>query len=855
MKKIVIFLMIGLLFCFFYPFFSPASGAVPQSNNYILNGFVLSHIPGPDLLSRDSSAEIGIVKVDNAYDLKQEEYFCNSNAIPLFAEVNLFYHKFTAKKPLTVFDLQEQYYKLSQYDYYDREKIISTIVSGVYKNNIPLSYHVPSPPAIRITYKEISTGRGNSYIPIRVVTHPDTVDTYFLLNPFSRPQNERLNAFDFAQTYDINPCYFDTVAERKMSHSSSLNFTGFYVDLPSQLVSNSYYPILQNSVEKFSKFVHRKGKLLILENLNSNTYKLGKYADIIGVKSCDISFLENIRKAFPNKPIFATIDANFSTGSIANTLRTLSLFGIYPEFGRDLSSGDFLYYEEKFDENINLINRYLDIIRIENGFKFQSRSISNGFSISSFASKNGKFYVISGNGMFELHVGNVKNVFDIHGKQLKVDNGNITVSVNGINAVYAGNNSVLLLGMVPQVNSKNTVVVLKNLTDKRTVAKIEASSDGKTIFDEESPFVPLAFHLLYLKPLSGTFAVKVNNTLSNFNLPNATKNYSIVWLLLILLLTIAILYALISKKIVIKKLLSIKAFLMSVFFVPALLIILNSYFIHYSLHTVTYFVFALMFLILAFYDSEFYIQSISISLLMLFMGILFNYFEFGTLAPHFFSAILPFQRYEILLFILPFVLTVTFFGMYGGAKINKLEIAVIMLCLSGPVLLFTPAVSPFVLNFTVKSSYMIFLVIAIGAMLGILHKKAFVPYLFLYIVLIVFLFAGFKFNNIFFMNVVSSNHYASAMLFLKDFLPFSFPIFFLLLFHHNVVKTSPRSSINIFVLVIMFILVSLTFVSQWLIRFFGNALVNDVITLPAYIIAIFMFLIVLLEPMNRHEEF
>ncbi len=855
MKKIVIFLIVGLLFCFFYPFFSPASGAVPQSNNYILNGFVLSHIPGPDLLSRDSNAEIGIVKVDNAYDLKQEEYFCNSNAIPLFAKVNLFYHKFTAKKPLTVFDLQEQYYKLSQYDYYDREKIISTIVSGVYKNNIPLSYHVPSPPAIRITYKEISTGRGNSYIPIRVVTHPDTVDTCFLLNPFSNPRNERLNAFDFARTYDIDPCYLGTVVERKTSHSSSLNFTGFYVDLPSQLVSSSYYNVLQNSVEKFSKFVHEKGKLLILENLNSNTYKLGKYADIIGVKFGDVAFLESVRKTFPNKPIFATINTNFSSGNITNILKTLSLFGIYPEFGRDLSSGDFLYYEKKFDENVDLINRYLNIIRVENGFKFQSRSISNGFLISSFASENGKFYVISGNGIFELHVGNVKNVFDIYGKQLKVDSGNITISVNGIKAVYAGDNSVLLLGMVPSVNSKNTVVMLKNLTDKKTVANIEVNSGDKTVLNEESPFVPLAFHLLYLKPSSKAFTVKVDNTLSNFSLPKAAKNYSVVWLLLILLLIVAILCALISKKIVIKRILSIKAFLISVFFVPILFIILNSYFLHYSLHTATYFVFALMFLILAFYDSEFYIQSVSISLLMLFMGILFNYFEFGTLAPHFFGAILPFQRYEVLLFILPFVLSVAFFSMYGGAKINKLEIAVIMLCLSGPVLLFTPAVSPFVLNFTVKSSYIIFLVIVIGVILGVLHRKAFIPYLFLYIVLIAFLFAGFKFNNIFYLNVISSNHYASVMLFLKDFLLFSFPIFFLLLFHHNVVKTSPKSSINIFVLVIMFILVFLTFVSQWLIRFFGNALINDVIMLPAYIIAIFMFFIILLEPMDRSKEF
>ncbi len=858
MKKNVIFIIVISLFFSIFPFKSIAGGNNQNlaHSSFILNGLIVSHIPASDLLSKNSNAEIGLEKVDNAYDLKRQEYFCNSNTIPLFAKVNLLSQKFTAKKALTVFDLKKMYDNLPQNDYYERERIIGTISSGIYKNNVPLSFSKKTPPVINIKYKKVSAGKKTSYIPIRVISEANTVDTYFLLDPFAKPLNERLNGFDIARAYDVEPCFSSTIAERKSSNNNMLDFTGFYVDVPSNLVDSSYYKTAEETLKKFQSFIHKKGKLLIVENLDESTYKLGQYGDIIGVSCNDPTLLEKTRSAFPNKLIFATINTNFDKKNLEQILKTLSLFGIYPDFGRNKKSGDFVYYENEFKDNIGMINKYLNIIRIENGFTFQSISKKNGFEVAQFTSNNGNFTVIQGNGYFPFKLENAafQNTFDIYGKPLKFSLDNSAkIYVNGINAVFSGTSPIYMLGMVPQVSKANTVFDIKNFSAKDKIINIFVTSGGESVFQDNSSFLPLSLHTFYTSFIKNPVTVKVGNLSESFNkLSSKTSSGSFfIFVTLLMLLTLILLK---FKKIRIKKLLNVKMFIISILILPSLFIFVNTYFIHYSLHTMTYLTFALMFIILALYEPELYFQSLSVALAMAFMGFLFNYLEFSTLSPHFFNGILPFTRYDSILLLVPFLGTILFFGVYGGAKVNKLEIAAIIIGFLGPVFFFDHTVSPFILNFTLKSVYSIFIVIAMGGLLGALHKKGSGAYLFLYGALLLLLFGAFKSSNTFYIETVMNQQSSQYLLLLKDFVLFSLPVYFLLLFHHNIVKESPSSSINILVFTLFTIVVAFTFASQWAERFKGITLITEIIALPAYIIAIFLLFIILFEPMNKNKE-
>ena len=441
MKKIVILILTLCLIFGFFSFNNIARGNVQPElqDNFILNGMVVSHIPASDLLSKSRNVQIGLEKVEDAYKLKQQGYFCNSNSLPLFAKVNLLFQKFTGKKPLTIFDLKDKYSKLPENDYFERETLIGTINSAVYKNGAPLSFSEKSPPEVQITYKKISTGKKSSYIPIRVVSKSKNFDTYFLMNPFSKPKNERLNGSDIAKTYDIDPCFSSIIAERKITKNNALDFTGFYVDVPSSIIDNSYFKVAEKSLKQFSTYVHKKGKLLIVENLNADTLELGKYGDIIGINyNSDVNFLERARKTFPDKLIFATINSSFTPEDTAKILQNLSLFGIYPDFSRDTEKGDFLYYEEKFNNNLDIINKYLNIIKMENGFTFSSVVQNNKFTIASFNAQNGNtLRVIQGKGDFSLKIENGSKVHDITGKIIRpTDNGSSICQVEGINTLF-----------------------------------------------------------------------------------------------------------------------------------------------------------------------------------------------------------------------------------------------------------------------------------------------------------------------------------------------------------------------------------------------------------------------------------
>lgn len=832
------------------------------SSKYILRGLIVSGIPSSDLISKTNGPVfVGLEKVDNAYDLRYSESFDSSNSIPLFSRVNLFSTEFTNKNALTVEALQKIYKNLPEGDDFDREKIIATVNSlyiDRYGNPLVALKKVDS--EIQITYKKISTGRGSSLIPIRNVKKSDKVKTFFLLDPYAIPRNERLNKFDFEYAYDINPVFFNTIALREKSESSRTDFSGFYIDIP-DTTNEKFTKVMENSLKHFYKFVHSKKKILIVENLTENNYQLGRYADIVGIQyDGNLQFLESVRREFPDKVVFALINSDFSQSNVKNILQNLSLFGIYPEFGKDSKTGDFLYYEPQFQKDLSIINSYIKGIIAENGLTFKRFYTKDGFKISEFSNGRALMYFIEGKGICTLHpdVSGITQYYDlISGKRFVLQTGKISVPVSSGTFVtgYKPGSPIQFLGILPESQSGVVNVLFQNFANKKQLANIAITTNGKTALKEsENYFLPEAQRVLSIRFKSGVLKIFVNGN-DVFTIKVRQNFNTSPYLFLILLLALAILY-LYSGKITryIKRGISVKAFLLLIFVGGFSLIILNAYLIHYSQRVFLFLLFGIYFIFLGLYDYAFIKNSLRWSTVFFAFGFAVNFLEYKTLMPKFFYGIMPYQRFDWVLFVAPWVLLLAAFAVYGNKRFIKSEVILLILSLAGPVFFFTPKINPMVLKLTLANSYPLAIVTIGGGVLAALHKKNFAPYLALLFVITGLYFGSVYASNAFYSQYVFSHSSLVKSVILKDFFMFISPFYFIALLHHNIVKTNPKVSINKFVITFLFIVILAALYSMWGFNVHCSTTIERIFAMPTYILIEFLLSMILIQPLNKHTE-
>ena len=865
MKKIrnfvllLIVVIIGITSIFLFSG-SVLSKADQPANEYILNGLVVSGIPSSDLVSKTSGPVfIGLEKVNNAYDLKYSESFDSSNSIPLFSRVDLFSSQFIGKNTFTIQDLKKMYKSFPKGDDFDRERIIATINSlYVDKNNLPLIISNNAGPEIQITYKKISTGRGSSLLPIRNVIKNNKISTLFLLNPYAAPKNERLNKFDFEYAYDINPVFFNTIALREKSESPRIDFTGFYVNIPN--VSNKeFMQVMEKSLKHFSQSIHSKKKILIVENLNKNNYQLGQYSDIIGIQySGDVKFLESVRKKFPNKVIFAHIDGDFSQSNIEKILQNLSLFGIYPEFGRDLKTGDFLYYEPQFQKDLDIINSYLKGIIAENGLTFKQFYIKDGFEVSEFSNSKALVYFIKGKGVCTLHpdISSITQYSNLNGKQFLLQDGNVSVPVESSVFITGceADSPIQFLGMLPKSQNGIVNVLFQNFSSKKQTAYIVITANRQTVLTENNNFLPNAQKSLNAELKNGILSIFVNHdNVFTFTVKNYFNASLYLFLMLLLVLTLVWLY---SGKIAtyIKKGISIKSFLLLIFIGGFSLIILNSYVIHYSQGVFLFFLFGFYFLFLGLYDYAFFKDALRWVAFFFAFGFVINFLYYGTVGPKFFYGIMPYQRFDWVLFIAPWLFVLAAFAVYGGKKFVKLEVILIVLTLAGPVFFFTPNLNPMVINLTFANSYPLAIIVTGGGILAVTHKKGFAPYLILLFMITALYFGSIYASNIFYSRFVFSHSTLLKFLFLKDAFLFIAPFYFIALLHHNIAKVNPKVSINKFVMTFLLVIMLAAIYSLWGFNVHCSTTIERVFAMPAYILIEFLLSMILIQPLNKHTE-
>ena len=866
MKKICIILLIVLLLL--AAFYIPAKEKDHLPELPLINGVVLSEMSPQYFATKYPDIPIGMDKTNDAVDLVNHEFFDNEHSIPLFTKLNLFFYKKTSDRKVTLSDLEAAYRKLRVNDITDREMLSSVFVSIAKRNGIPLTYTKPSEPEINIKRIEVNAKKGSSYVSHRIVKFTNNIDTYFLLAPLARPIKERLNAYDISKVYDVGVSIINTRSERVSKENMSLDFDGFFVDIPDVIPDETYFHTVEYTLKKLQKELHKKGKLLIVENLNSSDLSLGKFGDIVGLRSngeIDENLLKKAREMYPNKTIFVTINGDFSPKNIELILNKLVLYAIYPEFRRDEKQGDFVYYEDKFGKSKRTIKNAIRIITELNEAGYKGTMQGNPY-INEFGKYPYLFFTVNGCNSLRIDKRkfNIDNRFVVlDGENNKLpfkENGNIidlTLPKDTKVVRIAENRFTPLflptLSFVTHSAAKRVAVRIVNAGNIAGDASIKVESGGITSFEGSLHFAPFQERYIYAEMYSNPVTVTVNKVQTAMNVyaePRSSRSsVNITFLILIILL---LLMLCVSKMIKRTKLLNAKQFFLFAIFGSIALLLLNRYFIHYSEITVTYFVFALLFLLFSLYDNQDVFASRMGSSLMLISGLTFNLFEFGTLLPQFFNLVPPIFASEQLLFYLPFIFTFIFFSLYGEKSFNKIEVGILLLSI-GIVAFFSNRFSTlFILETELKDIYPLFILLIAVFILSALCRKERFTYSIISASSILFLFLSLKLSALFF-NIIrpNANNVLYIALPLREAILFVIPFYFISLIHYNEEKkTEGFHILNWTFLSIFTVTFVFAFFAQWSLRV-ANTLAVETYNGLIYIPLIFISSIILIEPWKK----
>lgn len=849
------FLIVPIIVSSLLVLFSPSAAAASNSSIQPLAGIVISNISPESFNTKNPDVPIGLCKVEDPVSLSNIEMFAMSHNIPLYAKVNLFYYAFSSSNSADLDDLKAYYLKIPQDFLEEKDSVMSAILYGVQEDGKLLAYTEKKEPEIELTYKTTSSKQGTSVIVERHVKFNNDVVTYFLLNPFREPINNRANPFEVAKIYDIDPSFYNTLVVRQQNSNKNVNFSGFYVDMPDKFVSQSYFDIEKASLAKFASYIHGLGKNLIVENLTEGTLPLGKFGDIIGVKvdGSNFDILEKARLQFKDKIVFATYNGDFSNvQNIQVFLDQCILYGIYPEFRRDTSSGEFLYYENYFSQAGSITKDAVSKISLLNKTTFTKESFVNGAKIVQFGKYPFMFFVISYNGNIAISLD--KALFDNKSDFTIADynNGkvNFTINNNVVN-LDASVNGLKLLRVVPQgfypvylgtfpANSSNAGAnsFFINIGNGRGIINVQFKFRGYTKSETLSlnPVTEQGFYNTTM-PLS----VEVNGI--NYTTSQNKLNVNINLILLFISLALFF-FLLFYRRFNIKNSLSKKVFIILSILLSITLILINSVFVHYTAITVGLFTFSLLFLITAFYRIDNFKNFLIISVLLFLMGMFYNYFEFGTLLPQVFNGLLPFRLYENLFFYLPFIISMVLLSALQGKNITRLELLIVILTLGIIMFYFDNFSLPFEFKLQIRSLYPIFALFAGNILLVLLNKPFKWGRVILSAIPLAIAFASIYLSNTAFSINFLKPEFIYINLILKDFLIYSIPFFFVSLYLYNVDKKVHGVPFGKLALTILGVLAFYNYLTQYFVKT-GNPIFSSIgfIVDPILIILMLFFLI------------
>lgn len=870
MKKFIIVLLLILIFA--AGVYASALSRHHTPKSPVLNGLVLSTISPQSFFIKYTDIPVGIDKVTDAEKVAGHEHFDSENAILLFSELNLFSYTKISDKEAKLDDLKKDYLELTPDDFSSREILSAVFVSAVRRDGAVLACTKPAEPEIEIQYTLKSAGKGSFYEPHRVVKPTDKIETYFLLDPLAKPENERLNMYDISMVYDVKPCFTNTIAMRTHQRNPNLDFDGFFIDIPDVIPDEGYFNSIENTLVKVQKDLHSRGKLLIIENLNNSTLSFGKFGDIVGIVAngeLDENLLRKARVMYPDKTVFITIDGHFSQDNIASMLDTLVFYGIYPEFRRDIDQGDFVYYEDVLTNSKTVIIDALTNIAALNQAGYKGEIELNNSSVNQFGDFPYIFFTAKNCDTVlsldkeQFKIGNTFTVIDgVSKESILFDENDIAINIPlnkeiKIVRIFEDQFTPIYLpkaSFVTHTPVQKVAVRIINAGNTAGDAAVKIKTGGIEIFNETVHFSSLQEKYIYAAIHTNPVEVEIDGIHYTTEMPVNKPSRLPVTIVSIIILLLFLLIVDASKKWRTLQLFSAKQFLIFSILGSFALLLLNRYLIHYSVITITYFIFALLFLLFSLYDTQNVFLSRISSALMIALGLIFNLFEFGTLTPQFFNLIPPLFASEILFFYFPFIFTFMFFCVYDKKLFHKIEAAILLLSV-GLVVFMSDQFSPiFILELRIKDLYPLFILLIGAFVLSVLHKKGRFAYSLISVFSILIIFLSLIFSALFFKTIGSSEKLLPVILPLKELILFVVPFYFISLIHHNIEKgRNGALVINRIFLLTFGLLFLFAFFNVWALRVIGSFAIEQysgIIFIPL----LFLSAMLLIEPWRKQEN-
>jgi len=849
MKKIILFTVFLFLFLQF-----SIIGAV-QGSTY-LNGIVLSEI-NPDSFSvKSPDIPVGLYKVPDPVALASSEAFAKTQMISIFTKIDLFEYNMQAKVEQTLDDLRLHYQEMQSENFYENEKALSAILSLFEQGGKPITFLTKAEPAITVTYKIETSEKGFTRIPERHISFSDELVTHFLLDPLKPIGNERLSPYDIAKVYEISPAFFNTKVEQSKERNKYLDFDGFYVDLPSYIPNEDYRKIIDETLSKLVSEIHAEGKLLIIENLSNQTVELSKYADVIGINyDAGISAIKFARENF-QKPIFVTYNGVLSSREDLKSFLNLCLYlGVYPEFRRDTSTGEFFYYENIINKNSSLIKEYLEKIDLANLAGFKGFENSSNLEISKFGSFPFAMFVVYGKGKKELSIdaqeltGKFK-IRNLDGKEIeyRLDNGIIKISldVDGLEYIQVIPNSfATLFGEIAKLPSSSDGFFLK-------VANVSSSSGSIALeeqFKERNTTLEVDLKTFESRNIfleNGTQNVVINGV--NYAVPKVEGAFNPSILIIPFLLIAWIICFLIKKEPGFK--MSDNVFALILFSSAILFYVVNRLFLHYAPTTFNFFLFALLFLISAFRGSQFW-RKFSAFILMLAMGFTYNYFEFRTMLPVQFSGIPPFSAFESFLYFLPYLFAAVFFITNPPNNVSKSEVFVIFITL----LTIVVAQNSLILPYSIFGKFEAFIPVLVFMLFWfikelLLKQTPFKKIPFYVIIVLIMIFSSYFVKRSL---TIAPNEGFFEVLFSRDLSVLLGPFLFFVLSMSQAKVNNPQVSLNRLVYILFALFPVYYFVSQYTIKVKGSPYFSLIGANVIPVILLSLFAILFFENINKQS--
>ncbi|MGC8788619.1 MAG: hypothetical protein ACP5QM_01745 [Caldisericum sp.] len=842
MKKLIYIFILVFVFFLFIPLNTNAN--VENVNSHFLySGISIANIDLSSFIAKYPNIPVSAVFVEKPESLIDVENIAYKHNARVFVKLDLFLYLLENSRPSNLSDLKKFYETSEPFDLVEKQKILSAISSLYEVKGIPLTEVKKSEPDIVVTYRYESSKSGYIAIPIRTPKVKNTLTTYFFLDPLKFPFKDTTQYYRFIKSEVINQSAILSKIARSKYQNSYLDFDGFYIQLP-DLVDFNYESIVKKTIQHLKRDIGQK--LIVFTNITENNVNSVKdLGDVFVVNVFGDSFskLESLRRILSSKTIIANYNGNLNGSEIENFLKECSLLGIVPQFGRDLKTNEFFYYEQSFSDFTKEILNASDIIKRVLPLTFSNFRQYRDYSVSEFSGENVLSYIYAGRGKINQHltIKSEDNIYingNVKGWEIqKVNTGiylNFDLDGTAIVEVFKKDFFPIAVTNKP-ASDRYLSIILTNGTNKNISKYINFDVSGvkREINLDFQPFEMKEF----------TLGENEKIVFENFSFENPKIfNYIKIQLIpIIFLFVLSIVFF--KKKFYVKRIFENKVlFVLSSIFITALISLINLLFLGYDLTAILYIAVSAIFFIYALSRGDSRIFAFSLLFIALFW--IYNIIEFGSIIPEPPTLLLPYPSFQISLFyfpiVFPMVILLTF-----KRRISRSEIIGVILVL---LTLISFKWLPFFLPertelFTYIPFVIIFLVSFIFILVDIQVKnKLFSTFCF---ALSVFIIIGTIFINRF------------IVLHITELSIFTYPLSYLfivllsLIFAILLEKEKSRSNqnfdISIFVLVLTALFFASSFLVAWGMLGLGISIFAGMISYLFQIIPVILFLFLIFE--------